>query len=58
MAASDDRADPLLSTRVVGETVRTGSDLQEQARYGGPPAETAPAARGSGGRAAGGERRG
>ncbi|MFG2555475.1 hypothetical protein [Streptomyces sp. NPDC048581] len=35
----------LLSARVVGETFRTGNDLQEQALYGGPlddPAPTAP----------------
>lgn len=33
---TDGRVNPLLSTRVVGETFRTGRDLQEQALYGGP----------------------
>jgi halogenation protein CepH len=46
LATSDDRTNPLLSTRVVGETFRTGNDLQEQALYGGPLDETAPAAPG------------
>lgn len=45
LATADDRVNPLLSARVVGETFRTGNDLQEQALYGGPlddPAPTAP----------------
>ncbi|MFD3840228.1 tryptophan 7-halogenase [Streptomyces sp. NPDC058642] len=36
LATSDDRINPLLSAPVVGETFRTGNDLQEQALYGGP----------------------
>lgn len=36
LAVTDGRVNPLLSTRVVGETFRTGRDLQEQALYGGP----------------------
>ncbi|MFF5139475.1 tryptophan 7-halogenase [Streptomyces sp. NPDC013157] len=36
LAAADDRSNPLLSTRVVAETFRTGNDLQEQALYGAP----------------------
>jgi halogenation protein CepH len=36
LATTDDRANPLLSSRVVGATFRTGNDLQEQALYGGP----------------------
>jgi halogenation protein CepH len=42
---SDDRINPLLSAPVVGETFRTGNDLQEQALYGGPlddPGPTGP----------------
>jgi halogenation protein CepH len=45
LATGDDRVNPLLSSRVVGETFRTGNDLQEQALYGGPfddPAATVP----------------
>jgi halogenation protein CepH len=34
--ATNDRVNPLLSSRVVGETFRTGNDLKEQALYGGP----------------------
>ncbi|MEU1474287.1 tryptophan 7-halogenase [Streptomyces sp. NPDC005760] len=44
LAAPDERTNPLLSTRIVGETFRTGNDLQEQALYGGPLDGTAPAA--------------
>ncbi|WP_031481209.1 FAD-dependent oxidoreductase [Streptomyces bicolor] len=44
LAAADDRVNPLLSSRVVGETFRTGNDLQEQALYGGPLDDPAPAA--------------
>ncbi|MFF0011806.1 tryptophan 7-halogenase [Streptomyces sp. NPDC005374] len=36
LAMTDDRVNPLLSTKVVGETFRTGRDLQDQALYGGP----------------------
>ncbi|WP_307181161.1 hypothetical protein [Streptomyces canus] len=36
----------MLSTRVVGETFRTGNDLQEQALYGGPLDDTGPAGQG------------
>ncbi|MGW7202456.1 tryptophan 7-halogenase [Streptomyces sp. NPDC054837] len=36
LATSDGRINPLLSASVVGETFRTGNDLQEQALYGGP----------------------
>ncbi len=36
LSTTDDRVNPLLSSRVVGETFRTGNDLQEQALYGGP----------------------
>lgn len=36
LTTGEDRVNPLLSTRVVGETFRTGNDLQEQALYGGP----------------------
>ncbi|WP_406179642.1 tryptophan 7-halogenase [Streptomyces canus] len=43
LATADDRVNPLLSTRVVGETFRTGNDLQEQALYGGPLDDTGPA---------------
>ncbi|AZQ39030.1 FAD-dependent oxidoreductase [Streptomyces cyaneochromogenes] len=47
LAAADDRVNPLLSARVVGETFRTGNDLQEQALYGGPLDAPAPSAPGS-----------
>ncbi|WP_329231644.1 tryptophan 7-halogenase [Streptomyces canus] len=43
LATAGDRVNPLLSTRVVGETFRTGNDLQEQALYGGPLDDTGPA---------------
>ncbi|WP_316781424.1 tryptophan 7-halogenase [Streptomyces sasae] len=36
LASADDRTNPLLGTRVVTETFRTGNALQEQALYGGP----------------------
>lgn len=36
LAAGEDHVNPLLSTRIVTETFRTGNDLQEQALYGGP----------------------
>ncbi|MEU8973406.1 tryptophan 7-halogenase [Streptomyces monashensis] len=39
------RVNPLLSTRIVADTFRTGNDLQDQALYGGPL--DAPAAAGS-----------
>ncbi|ONK09690.1 tryptophan 7-halogenase [Streptomyces sp. MP131-18] len=45
LATADDRINPLLAARVVGETFRTGNELQEQALYGGPldaPGPTAP----------------
>jgi FAD-dependent halogenase len=42
LTAGDDRVNPLLSSRVVGETFRTGNDLKEQALYGGPLDEPAP----------------
>jgi halogenation protein CepH len=35
LTTADDRVNPLLSTRIVGETFRMGNDLQEQALYGG-----------------------
>jgi halogenation protein CepH len=40
LTTTDDRINPLLSTRIVGETFRTGNDLQEQALYGGPLDDT------------------
>ncbi|KKD08049.1 tryptophan 7-halogenase [Streptomyces sp. WM6386] len=43
LAASDGRINPLLSAPVVGETFRTGNDLQEQALYGGPLDDPGPA---------------
>ncbi|MFJ8631927.1 FAD-dependent oxidoreductase [Streptomyces sp. NPDC093568] len=43
LTAGQDRTNPLLSTRVVSETFRTGNDLQEQALYGGPLDDPAPA---------------
>ncbi|MEU6147869.1 FAD-dependent oxidoreductase [Streptomyces sp. NPDC047081] len=45
LTAGDNRVNPLLSTRVVAETFRTGNDLQEQALYGGPLDDPGPAAR-------------
>ncbi|MFD8811724.1 tryptophan halogenase, partial [Streptomyces sp. NPDC059627] len=36
LAIAGDRTNPLLTTRVVTETFRTGNDLQEQALYGAP----------------------
>lgn len=42
LTTTDDRTNPLLSTRVVGETFRTGNALQEQALYGGPLDDTVP----------------
>lgn len=46
LAAGDDRVNPLLSSRVVGETFRTGNDLQEQALYSGQLDDPAPTAAG------------
>ncbi|PWI13684.1 tryptophan halogenase [Streptomyces sp. Act143] len=46
LAASDGRVNPLLAAPVVGETFRTGNDLQEQALYGGPLDGPGPAAPG------------
>ncbi|MEV5840677.1 tryptophan 7-halogenase [Streptomyces sp. NPDC051985] len=47
LAAADDRTNPLLTTRVVTDTFRTGNDLQEQALFGAPPdAPDAPSAPG------------
>ncbi|MDN3024016.1 tryptophan 7-halogenase [Streptomyces sp. S.PB5] len=46
LADSDSRVNPLLSAPVVGETFRTGNDLQEQALYGGPLDDPGPAAPG------------
>ncbi|WP_405641160.1 tryptophan 7-halogenase [Streptomyces sp. NBC_00019] len=43
LATSDGRINPLLSAPVVGETFRTGNDLQEQALYGGPLDDPGPA---------------
>ncbi|MFI9828690.1 tryptophan 7-halogenase [Streptomyces sp. NPDC051913] len=43
LAASDGRVNPLLTAPVVGETFRTGNDLQEQALYGGPLDDRGPA---------------
>ena len=43
LATSDDRVNPLLAAPVVGETFRTGNDLQEQALYGGPLDDRGPA---------------
>ncbi|MFB8177008.1 tryptophan 7-halogenase [Streptomyces sp. NPDC055966] len=42
LADGAERVNPLLSTRIVADTFRTGNDLQEQALYGGSP--DAPAA--------------
>lgn len=43
LAVSDGRINPLLHAPVVGETFRTGNDLQEQALYGGPLDDPGPA---------------
>ncbi|MBX7547972.1 tryptophan 7-halogenase [Streptomyces sp. NPDC004232] len=42
LADGAERVNPLLSTRIVADTFRTGNDLQERALYGGSP--DAPAA--------------
>ncbi|MFI5795871.1 tryptophan 7-halogenase [Streptomyces sp. NPDC051677] len=44
LATDGDRVNPLLSTRVVADTFRTGNDLQEQALYGGPLDDSGPPA--------------
>ncbi|WP_049564044.1 tryptophan 7-halogenase [Streptomyces sp. SBT349] len=46
LATAGDRVNPLLSSRVVGATFRTGNELQEQALYGGPLDDPGPAASG------------
>jgi halogenation protein CepH len=44
LTTSDDRVNPLLSSQVVGQTFRTGNELQEQALYGGPLDDPSPTA--------------
>jgi halogenation protein CepH len=43
LATAGDRVNPLLSSRVVGETFRSGNELQEQALYAGPLDDGGPA---------------